>query len=559
MNSINIRVLEWYNNHCRCTMKKINHSINDKANLAIILSYVFYVLGRTLPRSDMNEIIHTDGSIKSLMELIEHKSNKVLSETSKRLWDGVKESLKASEQYKQEGTIFPYNSLDEEQLLTIIKATESQLSLPVSTTFPFKNLLDEVPLKDNNDKIIIGYELPMITDYVLEDKNVDVIVFDLYEYVVAMIHSELFHKNRVRVHKIESEKQLVHLLEQSNVTVIINELSKESKSSPFLSMFYSFKSIQMNDERLSLSWLMINSLIYRFQSSRIVSFVDEKDLRHRSFMRMREVLVNDKHVECVLSVQGAKHSTFNLISIQPAYDSIMMKAINYDGSHFMVENAYVKQEVIEKTKFSILSPFDYTSSLLLDNSTDLASVAQIFSGYQVGLRRLKSMDDHDKQVEVRMVSMPHLNKFEVLTPNDEYLIQVGRNVITRFEIQENDILIASKSNDPKPTIVKNKPVDQIWIANSSLIVIRAKSHPLFTAEYLFAYLSSDQGLSQLKRLQRGNIVFITTKQISDVLVEELDSDEHQRITQSVIDLIKTHQQLSKELKRVELQFERIIM
>lgn len=540
-------------------MKKIQHIFNTTSDITILLGYVFYVLNNVLSQTELNTFYDTDGSIKTLIDVTEQHKYHISTITSTELWETVTECLKASRHNKQEGVIFPYIGLSKNQLRTIIIAQEAQLSLPMAISFPFATLFNEIPIKDSTHRIIIGYEIPMITHYLADGGEIDVIVFDSTEYAVAKIHAEILYRENIRVHKIQSESQLEPLLDQANVTVVVNTLASDDRLSPFLNMFNEPATSEFDDGKLPSTWLVLHILMHRFHHTNILALIDEKELRHRRYMNFRVALVKAKLVDFVVSVRGEKHFNFNFIAVKPTSQPIVMKAIEYDKQHFLVQTEMIDEAIINKIHFSILTPFDYTSLMLLDNTVDLASIAQIFSGYQVGLSKIKAMEESDNHVEVSMVSMPHLNKFEVITPNDEYIIQVGKNVLKRFEIRENDILIAAKSNDPKPTIVKNKPHDHLWIANASLIVIRVKPHASITAEYVFAFLSSDRGLSQLKRLQRGNIVFITTKQISEVFIETLNQEECDRVTQSVRELLSVHHQLSKEISRIVLQFERILL
>lgn len=540
-------------------MKRINQRINHKSAIAIIISYVFYVLGRSISRSQMNEVSHSDLKLKALTEIMLKHKEKVTSNTSKELWDTVIQFINEASLDDQESTVDVYCALSDDELTSIIKAEEFHLSLSTYSTLKFSELLQEIPRIDLKHTLLIGYQIPYVSSFLSESNGtLDIAVFDLIEFIVASIQVEVLELKNARIHMIENEKQYKNILDMPFHTVFINELARETKDFPLFDVFYKFNIFEFKGERLPLQWLMIYSLINDYRINRVISFVDERDLRHRRLSHTREKFVNENLVESVISIQGGRASNYSLIVCQHDCEDVLMKAIEYGTTPLEVKELFVNVSQIKKSKFSILSPFDYTSRIELDNAVDLASVAMIFSGYQVGLSKIKEMNTQDVQVEVRMVSMPHLNKFEVLTPSDEYIIKVGRNVHARFEILENDILIASKSNDPKPTLVRNKPMDQFWIANSSLIVIRLNSQAKLTAEYVFAYLSSEKGMSQLKRLQRGSIVFITTHQISDILIEKTNREEIDRITRAVSRLVSQQQAISKELKQIESEFERLI-
>jgi hypothetical protein len=539
----------------RYPMKKINQFIHEKSAIHIILSYVFYVLGRTLSRSQMSEINQTDGSILALASIMDQYSSFITAKEPIQLWETCIQILKECRHSQDKEVIYPYNELDDDQLMTIIRCQTSSLNTYSYREVAYHDFFQNIPLGSRSHTLILGYQVPMLAQSLSNsDNHIDVAVFDIEEWAVAMIHQQHL-LNHMQVHLVKTKEDLEHLLQKRTSIVYINELPSAFENLPLFSYLYDTARKEVFNDRLSTPWVMIYALLYYYRVDEVYAFIDERDLRHRSFARARERLVKDQRVGFVASFLGDRYTSLNMIGCHKKSDNVTMISLTIEGGEINSEIETIPLTKIQKTQFTILTPFDYTSAIILENAIDLASIADIFSGHQVGLRRLREQAEWNKNVEVSMVSMPHLNKFGVLPPKDEYILEVGHHIVGRFEILENDILIASKSNDPKPTIVSNKPNNQIWIANSSIIVIRLKKTSKITPELLFAYLSSDKGLSQLKRLQRGNIVFITTKQIGDLLVEFIDETKVEIITRKVRSAITKYQHHFVELQRIESDLE----
>jgi hypothetical protein len=536
-------------------MKNNDNTIFHKTEVAIFISYAFYVFGRVLTRSQMSEINQSKGRISDLISLMKKHHDQISTVTSVDLWKESILALDSLSNYDQRGILNLYNTLDEQALIKRIQVKENSINNRLSHTFPYETLLEEaLVLNKPKNALIVGNRLPVVAQY-LESKSIQdisIIVFDKVEYVIAQIHAQhILNNSQIKIHFIQETIKLEEVLSNQYDFVFINEFDSNISDSPSYKHFFDVNSVQNTEIRLSIAWVILDSVRKYQQNAHIVSLVDERDLRSHSYSIYREQLVKESIVSSCISF-GGRNTSLHLIELKANSERISMGTIEFIGKHhklYLKKDLKTNQQVLSN-RFCFLSPFDYSSKIKFNNVLELRVIAQINSGYQVGLKRLKENMPSDNQKEVRMVSMSHLNKFSVTTPNDDYLINVGFNVLAKFEIQENDILIASKSNDPKPTIVKNKP-DQYWIANSSIIIVRLKDTTHFSPEYLFAYLTSEKGYDQLLRLQRGDVLFITTQQLSELLVEIPEKNDLERITHDVswtVTQIQDHQRNIQELE-----------
>lgn len=536
-------------------MKNNDNAIFHKTEVAILISYAFYVFGRVLTRSQMSEIDQSKGRISDLILLMKKHHEQISTVTSVDLWKESILALDSLSNYDQRGILNLYNTLDEQALIKIIQVKENSINNRLSHTFPYETLLKEaLVLNKPKNALIVGNRLPVIAQY-LESRSIQdisIIVFDKVEHVIAQIHAQyILNNSQIKIHFIQETIKLDEVLRNQYDFVFINEFDSNISDSPSYKHFFDVNSIQNIEIRLSIAWVILDSVRKYQQNAHIVSLVDERDLRSHSYSIYREQLVKESIVSSCISFRG-RNTSLHLIELKANSERISMGTIEFIGKHhklYLKKDLKTNQQVLSN-RFCFLSPFDYSSKIKFNNVLELRVIAQINSGYQVGLKRLKENIPSDNQKEVRMVSMSHLNKFSVTTPNDDYLIKVGFNILAKFEIQENDILIASKSNDPKPTIVKNKP-DQYWIANSSIIIVRLKDATQFSPEYLFAYLTSEKGYDQLLRLQRGDVLFITTQQLSELLVEIPEKNDLERITHDVswtVTQIQDHQRNIQELE-----------
>lgn len=536
-------------------MKNNDNTIFHKTEVAILISYAFYVFGRVLTRSQMSEIDQSNGRIFDLASLMEKHRNQISNVTSVDLWEESIMALNTLSNFDQSGIINFYNTLDEQALIKIIQVKENSIDSRLSHSFPYETLLNEVLVLNKPKKaLIVGYRLPVIAQY-LESKNIqdiNIIVFNVVEHVIANIHTQhILKNNQVKIHFIQEPDNLENVLSDQYDFIFINELDSNISDSISYKLFFEVNSKQNTEIRSSPAWLVLDSVLRYQHNAHIVSLVDDRDLRSHVYSAYREQLVNESKVASCVSY-GKKTTSIHLIEIKENSQRISMGIIDFTekGHSLFINNELISNQQVLSNRFCTLSPYDYSSKIRFDNVLELRVIAQINSGYQVGLKRLKENEVKDNQKEVRMVSMSHLNKYSVTIPEDDYLINVGYSVLSKFEILENDILIASKSNDPKPTIVKNKP-DQHWIANSSIIIVRLKDTTQFSPEYLFTYLSSDKGYDQLLRLQRGSIVYITTRQLSELLVEIPTKFDLERITRDVswaVEQIQDHQRSIQELE-----------
>jgi hypothetical protein len=536
-------------------MKNNNNTIFHKTEVAIFISYAFYVFGRVLTRSQMSEINQSKGRISDLISLMKKHHDQISTVTSVDLWKESILALDSLSNYDQRGILNLYNTLDEQALIKRIQVKENSINNRLSHTFPYETLLEEaLVLNKPKNALIVGNRLPVVAQY-LESKSIQdisIIVFDKVEYVIAQIHAQhILNNSQIKIHFIQETIKLEEVLSNQYDFVFINEFDSNINDSPSYKHFFDVNSVQNTEIRLSIAWVILDSVRKYQQNAHIVSLVDERDLRSHSYSIYREQLVKESIVSSCISF-GGRNTSLHLIELKANSERISMGTIEFIGKHhklYLKKDLKTNQQVLSN-RFCFLSPFDYSSKIKFNNVLELRVIAQINSGYQVGLKRLKENISSDNQKEVRMVSMSHLNKFSITSPNDDYLINVGFNVLAKFEILENDILIASKSNDPKPTIVKNKP-DQYWIANSSIIIVRLKDTTHFSPEYLFAYLTSEKGYDQLLRLQRGDVLFITTQQLSELLVEIPEKTDLERITHDVswtVTQIQDHQRNIQELE-----------
>ena len=95
-------------------MKNNDNTIFHKTELAILISYAFYVFGRVLTRSQMSEIDQSKGRISDLISLMEKHRNQISNVTSVDLWEESIMALNILSNFDQRGIINFYNTLDEQ-------------------------------------------------------------------------------------------------------------------------------------------------------------------------------------------------------------------------------------------------------------------------------------------------------------------------------------------------------------------------------------------------------------------------------------------------------------
>jgi hypothetical protein len=242
-------------------MKKINQFIHEKSAIHIILSYVFYVLGRTLSRSQMSEINQTDGSILALASIMDQYSSFITAKEPIQLWETCIQILKECRHSQDKEVIYPYNELDDDQLMTIIRCQTSSLNTYSYREVAYHDFFQNIPLGSRSHTLILGYQVPMLAQSLSNsDNHIDVAVFDIEEWAVAMIHQQHL-LNHMQVHLVKTKEDLEHLLQKRASIVYINELPTTFENLPLFSSLYDIARKEVFNDRLSTPWIMIYALL----------------------------------------------------------------------------------------------------------------------------------------------------------------------------------------------------------------------------------------------------------------------------------------------------------
>ena len=132
-------------------------------------------------------------------------------------------------------------------------------------------------------------------------------------------------------------------------------------------------------------------------------------------------------------------------------------------------------------------------------------------------------------------------------------IEIEESKVSNYLIRKGDILLASKGTIIRAAIVQN--VEEPYIFNSNINVIRIKQDVKMIPEYLLSYLNSDLGMNELKMLQTGTTVMsVSLKSLREMDVPMVDMN-----TQEVIEIrFNKLQQKLVEAKKTVSEYEKKI-
>ncbi len=306
-----------------------------------------------------------------------------------------------------------------------------------------------------------------------------------------------------------------------------------------------------------------------FFLSAMMNYLDEKDgvaisvvplsiLSNLADKKVREHMIERGFVKAVISLPSNIFSRTNIATAM----IVLTKTKNdrvalFDGSsYFLKENrkinkidvqklfnefnqAFDKEEclfdikTIAKSEFS-LSPAVYTKQveLAMPNATDLVTMADIFTGWQVPSAKLESIHKTDG-TGIRLLQMSNVENGSIVSRLEKY--DIPQTTVEKFKVQKGDVVISTKSLKVKSAVVDLNTDDPI-VAAGSIMVIRPRPKSL-DPYYLVAYFESDLGKQILEMYQSGNIIpNLTINNVKKIPVPGLPFDVQLEIGRKYMDL-----------------------
>lgn len=217
----------------------------------------------------------------------------------------------------------------------------------------------------------------------------------------------------------------------------------------------------------------------------------------------------------------------NKISFIVDIDKIERK--NYDLDAF----SYIQNEKLIKN---------------ISSSTDmieLSTIAQIRRGVQVNKGKLDSLNTGENRTHY-LLSIGNINNGKIIV-NESDKIQIERKWEGVYEVKQGDLLITSKGNQFKVTIVEE---DIKAIVSANLFIIRVYEDK-YIAEVLKYYLESEVGQSLIQGIVKGTIIkSIAHKDIEKFLVPDVDMEIQRKVLDMIVQSSAEYENRIKEAKAI---------
>lgn len=268
--------------------------------------------------------------------------------------------------------------------------------------------------------------------------------------------------------------------------------------------------------------MIVSASIYELTSKQsIIALLPEGSMYRESSKEVREYLFKEELLSGIIYLpQKSLPNTYSpvsllTISINPHAEVNLVdgrKDILKDGKkvELDVENIIAKwnskSNIVDYQKIQIndfnLNPVIYFDkvNIVVDNPIELGEVCEIFGGYK------ETLDDgsfSSSPIAVRAVDV-----------DDSFISCYGlkrmgyydETFLQKYNIEENDILLTTKTTNIKHCMVRNKVNEKVF-ATGTIIVIRPnpkKINPYF----LKMFLDSSDGVQSIRNIVQGSNVKI---------------------------------------------------
>ena len=220
----------------------------------------------------------------------------------------------------------------------------------------------------------------------------------------------------------------------------------------------------------------------------------------------------------IYTQKGRMQNTFEDENI-----TTIMKALEEETDISVKVN---KQEV--KDNDYNLSPIRYLVNIedRLVNPTELTNIVETIRGKDVSKKRLDEEESKDKVGY--LLNLSDVKDYKIDTPKQ----QISQDILDEYErylLKPKDIVLSTRSSDLKIAIVTESLAKDNLIISSNFNILRIKDDKV-SPYYLFAFLTSEIGVEQLKQLMTGTVInVISQKSLQEYKVSILDEETQEDI------------------------------
>lgn len=220
----------------------------------------------------------------------------------------------------------------------------------------------------------------------------------------------------------------------------------------------------------------------------------------------------------IYTQKGRMQNTFEDENI-----TTIMKALEEETDISVKVN---KQEV--KDNDYNLSPIRYLVNIedRLVNPTELTNIVETIRGKDVSKKRLDEEEGKDKSGY--LLNLSDVKDYKIDTPKQ----QISQDILDEYErylLKPKDIVLSTRSSDLKIAIVTESLAKDNLIISSNFNILRIKDDKV-SPYYLFAFLTSEIGVEQLKQLMTGTVInVISQKSLQEYKVSILDEETQEDI------------------------------
>ena len=220
----------------------------------------------------------------------------------------------------------------------------------------------------------------------------------------------------------------------------------------------------------------------------------------------------------IYTQKGRMQNTFEDENI-----TTIMKALEEETEISVKVN---KQEV--KDNDYNLSPIRYLVNIedRLVSPTELTNIVETIRGKDVSKKRLDEEESKDKSGY--LLNLSDVKDYKIDTPKQ----QISQDILDEYErylLKPKDIVLSTRSSDLKIAIVTESLAKDNLIISSNFNILRIKDDKV-SPYYLFAFLTSEIGVEQLKQLMTGTVInVISQKSLQEYKVSMLDEETQEDI------------------------------
>lgn len=236
--------------------------------------------------------------------------------------------------------------------------------------------------------------------------------------------------------------------------------------------------------------------------------------------------------------KGRMNNIFSTDNINKIIDSINIETdISINES----------EEKIKENEF-ILSPNRYINNIdeKLINPVNLVDITQTIRGKDIPSKILDEDKDNDKVGY--LLNLSDIDYLNVNQPKQ----QIGKELFeanSNCKLEENDIVISTRSSSRKLGIVNNSIANDNVIISSNFNIIRITDHSI-SPYYLLAFLTSNLGNEQFKQLESGSAIkVISQKALNDYKISILDKNSQELISEKMEDELLRYQTHLRKIKQ----------